>query len=187
MARAIPGAASLLRFGQNAFNATAPKMERNIDKQLVAFIDENIQQTIADSEDFLNRSLDAALVQKLGDELWASLNTETLAHLTRSLDKHAVIAGSDVLQEAWQHLRTTAIAEDILHAVVRSYFLRYGKQDVRTLLDKLNLGEEVAQHELLALAAPLVAQALSSGYLEARIRAHLEPFYDQYFAAAEST
>ena len=183
MARAIPGAGSLLRLGQNAFNATAPKMEKNIDKQLVAFIDENIQQTIADSEDFLNRSLDAALVQKVGDELWASLSTETLAHLTRAVDKHAVTAGSDVLQETWQHLRTTAIAEDILHAVVRSFFLRYGKQDARTLLEKLNLGPGVAQQELLALASPLVEQALASGYLEARIRAHLEPFYDQYFAA----
>ena len=123
----------------------------------------------------------------LGDELWESLSSTTLARLTSSLDKHAVAAGSDVIQEIWQHLRTTAIAEDILEAVVRSFYLRYGKQDVRTLLEQLSLGVEVAEEELLALAAPLVEQARASGYLEARLRARLTPFYDQYFAAADST
>jgi hypothetical protein len=186
MARTIPGATSLLRFGQNALNATVPQLEKNVDKQLVAFIDDNIQQTIADSEAFLNRSLDESLVRRVGDELWNSLAGETLASLTRSLDKEHAMAGGDVLQEAWQHLRTTAVVQDILQGVVRSFFLRYGKQDVRTLLEKLALDETVAQRELLALAAPIVEQALATGYLEARIRAHLEPFYDQYFAAAEN-
>jgi hypothetical protein len=151
----------------------------------VAFIDENIQQTIADSEIFLNRSLDEALVEKVGDELWASLGDTSIARLTRSLDKNAITAGSDAIQEAWQHLRTTALAEDIVQAAVRGFFLRYGKQDVRMLLEQLNLGEEVAKQELLALAAPLVEQALASGYLETRIRARLASFYDQYFAAAD--
>ena len=98
------------------------RLEKNVDKQLIAFIDDNIQQTVAESEDFLDRTLDAALVQRMGDELWESLSSTTLARLTRTLDKHAVTAGSDVIQEIWQHLRTTAIAEDILEAVVRSFF-----------------------------------------------------------------
>ena len=91
-----------------------------------------------------------------------------------------------MVQETWEHLRTTAIAEDIVQAVVRSFFLRYGKQDARTLLEHVGLGEEMAKEELLALAAPLIEQARAGGYLEARIRARLAPFYDQYFAAPEN-
>ena len=187
MARAIPGASSLLRLSQNALNATVPHVEKNVDKQLVAFVDDNIQQTVAESEDFLDRTLDAGLVQRMGDELWESLRSITLARLTGSLDKPAVAAGSDVIQEVWQHLRTTTIAEDILEAVVRSFYLRYGKQDVRTLLEQLGLGPETVAEELLALVAPLVEQARAGGYLEARLRVRLAPFYDQYFAAAGST
>ena len=185
MARAIPGATSLLRLSQNALNATVPHLEKNVDKQLVAFIDDNIQQTVAESEDFLNHTLDAELVRRLGEELWESLHSTTLAHLAGTLDKDAVGAGSAVIQETWEHLRTTALAEDIAQAVVRSFFLRYGKQDVRTLLEQIGLDEATAREELLALAGPLVEQAHAGGYLEARIRARLTPFYDQYFAAAE--
>jgi hypothetical protein len=185
MARAIPGATSLLRLSQNALNATVPHLEKNVDKQLVAFIDDNIQQTVAESEDFLNRTLDAALVQRMGDELWESLRSTTLARLSRTIDKDAVGAGSDVVQETWEHLRTTPIAEDIVQAIVRSFFLRYGKQDARTLLELVGLGEEMAKEELLALAAPLIEQARTGGYLEQRIRARLAPFYDQYFAPSE--
>ncbi len=187
MARAIPGASSLLRLSQNALNATVPQVEKNVDKQLITFIDDNIQQTVAESEDFLDRTLDAELVRRMGDELWESLSDATVARLTRSLDKQAVAAGSDVVQEVWQHLRTTAVAEDVLHAVVRSFYLRYGKQNVRTLLEQLGLDETTAGQELLALAAPLVEQARGSGYLEQRIRARLAPFYEQYFAAPGST
>lgn len=183
MARAIPGATSLLRLSQNALNATVPQVEKNVDKQLVAFIDDNIQQTVAESEDFLDRTLDAELVQRMGDELWESLRSTTLARLARTLDKDTVTAGSDVVQEAWDHLRTTAIAADIVQAVVRSFFLRYGKQDVRTLLEQIGLGEATASDELMAMVAPLVEQARAGGYLEARIRARLAPFYDHYFSA----
>lgn len=183
MARAIPGATSLLRLSQNALNATVPGVEKNVDKQLVAFIDDNIQQTVAESEDFLNRTLDAALIQHMGDELWESLSGATLARLSSTLDKDAVGAGSEVVQEVWEHLRTTALAEDVVQAVVRSFFLRYGKQDARTLLDQLGLGEKTVAEEFLALAAPWVEQARTGGYLEQRIRARLTPFYDQYFAA----
>jgi hypothetical protein len=187
MTRAIPGASSLLRLSQNALNATVPQVEKNVDKQLIAFIDDNIQQTVAESEDFLDRTLDAELVRRMGDELWESLSSATLARLTRSLDQHAVVAGSDVVQEVWQHLRTTAVAEDILQSVVRSFFLRYGKQDVRTLLEQLDFDAETARQELLALAGPLVERARAGGYLEQRIRARLAPFYDQYFAAPENS
>lgn len=183
MARAIPGASSLLRLSQSALNATVPGVEKNVDKQLVAFIDDNIQQTVAESEDFLNRTLDAALIQRMGDELWESLSSATLGRLSSALDKDAVGAGSEVVQEVWEHVRTTPLAEDIVQAVVRSFFLRYGKQDARTLLEQIGLDEKIVAEEFLVLAAPWVEQARTGGYLEQRIRARLTPFYDQYFAA----
>jgi hypothetical protein len=186
MARAIPGAGSLLRLSQNALNVTlnaaAPQMEKNVDKQLVVFIDDNIQQLITDSESFLNRSLDEELLQRVGDELWESLSNETPARLTRTLDRAGLAASSDVLQEAWEHLRGSQLVEDIVQAVVRGFFLRYGKQDLATVLRLMGLDEENAVQLAVEIAGPLAARARENGALAESVRARLAPFYDQYFA-----
>ncbi len=187
MARSIPGASALLRLSQNALNATAPQMEKNVDKQLVAFIDDNIQQTITDSEAFLNRSLNEELLHKVGEELWDSAADETLAHFSRSLDKEALVAWVDVVEQSWLHLRQTELMHDIVQAVVRSFFLRYGKQDMRALLEQMGLSEEAVLPEAMVVVAPLAERALASGYLEQRIRSRLEPFYTQYFAGQQHT
>lgn len=181
--RTIPGAASFLRMGQNALNAAAPQLEKNVDKQLLTFINDNIQQLIADSEAFLNRTLDDALIRKVGDELWQTIKDTPLANLAAGLDKSAVGGWSAIIQDFWLHLRATPLFDDILQSIVRSFFLRYGKRSVADLLTLLGLSEKAALQELERMAEPLARQALASGYLEARIRARLEPFYVGYLAA----
>jgi hypothetical protein len=101
--------------------------------------------------------------------------------LTSPLDKQSLGGWAATANDWWLHLRTTPLFDDILQAVVRSFFLRYGKQDVASLLARLGLTQDVAAQELQALAAPLAQQALAGGYLEQRIRARLAPFYDAYF------
>lgn len=181
VARTIPGAAAFVRLGQNALNAAAPQLEKNVDKQLLTFINDNIQQLIGDSELFLNRTLDETLIRKVGEELWETAASKTLAELTSPLDKQSLGGWAATANDWWLHLRTTPLFDDILQAVVRSFFLRYGKQDVAGLLARLGLTQDVAAQELQALAAPLAQQALAGGYLEQRIRARLAPFYDAYF------
>ena len=185
VARAIPGAGVFVRLGQNALNSAAPQLEKNVDKQLLTFIHDNIQQLIADSETFLNRTLDEELIHKAGDELWETLKDEPLATLTAAIDKQSVGGWSEVAEELWQHGRTTPLFDDALQAVVRSFFLRYGKRPVADVLGLLGLDQEIAAQELQVLIEPIAQQALATGYLEARIRARLEPFYRDYFQAAD--
>jgi hypothetical protein len=181
VARTIPGASAFVRLGQNALNAAAPQLEKNVDKQLLTFVSDNIQQLIADSETFLNRTLDEALIRKAGAELWETAGAETLASLTAVLDKQSLTGWAEVANAFWLHLRTTPLFDDILQAGVRSFFLRYGRQNVAGLLAQLGLTEDTVTQELQALAAPLVQEALAAGYLEQRIRARLQPFYHAYF------
>ena len=185
VARTIPGAAAFVRLGQNALNAAAPHLEKNVDTQLLTFINDNIQQLIAASLSFLNRTLDDAVIRKVGDEIWQTAKGETLEKLTSGLDKSALSGWSDVAQDLWLHLRATPLVDDILQVIVRSFFLRYGKQTAADLLALMGLTEEVAVQELEQMAEPLARQALASGYLEARIRARLEPFYVAYFTGSQ--
>lgn len=182
VARTIPGAAAFVRMGQNALNAAAPQLEKNVDKQLLTFINDNIQQLIADSETFLNRTLDDALIRKVGDELWQTAHKKTLEQLTSGLDKGALAGWSEIGQDLWLHLRTTPLVDDLLQGMVRSFFLRYGKKPVADLLALMGLTEDVVRQELEQMAGPLARQAIASRYLEDRIRARLEPFYVAYAA-----
>ncbi len=181
VARTIPGAAAFVRLGQNALNAAAPQLEKNVDRQLLAFVNDNSRQLIADSETFLNRTLDEALIRRLGDEVWEAAAGEPLARLTAALDRRSVDGWAEAANDLWLHLRTTPLVDDILQAVVRSFFLRYGKRNVADLLDLLGLTEDTAAQELQTWIEPLAQSALASGYWEKRIRARLEPFYDRYF------
>ena len=67
--------------------------------------------------------------------------------------------------------------------MVRGFFLHYGRQRVGEVLARLGLSAEVAAQELTAWAELPAQHALASGYLEGRIRARLEPFYNAYFEA----
>lgn len=187
VARTIPGAAAFVRMGQNALNAAAPQLEKNVDKQLLTFINDNIQQLIVDSEAFLNRTLDEALIRKVGDEVWQTAHREPLGRLTEGVDKDSLDGWWEIGHDFWLHLRTTTLMDDILQALVRSFFLRYSKQPVAELLAAWGLAEEVVQREVAHIAEPLARQALVTGYAEQRIRARLEPFYAAWFAAPDST
>jgi hypothetical protein len=66
--------------------------------------------------------------------------------------------------------------------VVRGFFLRYGKQDVASVLQAAGFDQQAVTEGLLEVAIPLAQRARAGGYLEERIRARLTPFYDEYFA-----
>ena len=183
VARTIPGASAFVRLGQNALNAAAPQLEKNVDKQLIAFINDNLHQLITDSETFLNRTLNAALIRKVGDELWETAAGEPLRRLAAAADKQAADSWAEVGADLWRHLRETTLFDDILQAVVRGFYLRYGKLPAAQALARLGLAEDIAAREARALAEPLVQRALDAGFLEERIRARLTPFYDAYFDA----
>ena len=83
--------------------------DRNVDKQLLTFINDNIQQLVADSETFLNRTLDAALIRKVGDELWETSAGESLGKLAAAADKQAADGWVDVGADLLRHLRKTCL------------------------------------------------------------------------------
>lgn len=184
VARTIPGATAFVRLGQNALNAAAPQLEKNVDKQLINFVADNIQVLVAESETFLDRTLDDAFIRKLGGEVWETTAGESLAEFSAAIDKQAVQALLETATDLALHLRTTELFGDILQAGVRGFYLRYGARSVADLLDLAGLSEEVAVREVTAMIGPLLQRARTAGFLEQRIRARLEPFYYAYFEPA---
>lgn len=186
-ARNIPGASSLLRMGQNALNSAAPNLEKGIDKHLVAFIHNNTQETLRNSERYLNQVLDDQQMWQIADELWNENAGRSVASLTQSLDTGALVDIVDFARRVWLHVRQTPLFQSVADAVVQEFFRAYGARPVGALLKEMGVTRAVIVREVQAFAPPLVEAARASGYLEARIRRRLEPFYDAYFAKPRRT
>ncbi len=182
-ARKIPGASTLLRMGQNALNSAAPNLEKGIDKQLVAFIHSNTQQIMRNSEAYLNKVLDDQQMWQIADEIWHENADRPVASLTQYLDSATLVDIVDFARGVWLHLRQTALFQNVAEAVVREFFRVHGVQTVGALRAEMGVTHGVIVREVQAFVPPLVEAARASGYLEARIRSRLEPFYDSYFAA----
>jgi hypothetical protein len=182
LAKKIPGASSLVRFGQNALNAAAPQLEQNIDRQLTAFIQTHIQETIQESEDFLRRTLDEPMIQALGDELWEANATRTLAAWTGYADPAFLSALVGLVKEFWLHYRATPQFLALVEEVVQRFWQRHGAATLRSLLDEMGITPDLAAQEAYTFAVPFLEKARADGFLEQRIRRRLAAFYVSYQA-----
>lgn len=178
--RKIPGASSLMKFGQNALSSTAPQLEKAIDRQLIAFIRDNLQETIRESERFLNGALDAATLRDVAEEVWAANAQTPLSTLAGYTDAATIDGVVEIVLAFWQNLRTTPLFLTLVEQVVRNFFLRYGKRRVSVVLAEIGVTLEMATNEVYAFVAPALETAQQSGYLEERIRARLAAFYETY-------
>lgn len=182
LARRVPGASSLLRLGQSAMSSSAPGLEKGIDKQLLAFINANIQETTRESYHYLQDVLDDANVWKAADEVWATRFGETVADNVGLLDGDSldelVVAGRNV----WLHLRQTPFFHRMTAVVVADFFARHGTQTVTATLADLGLRMDGVVAEVTAAVTPLLVRAREDGFLEQHIRGRLDAFYSAYFA-----
>ena len=183
LAKKIPGASSLLRFGQNALNSAAPNLEKGIDKQLIAFINANIQETINESTRYLNSVVDDATLWSMAEDLWKSNSGRTLAVAAGFVESASLDDLVDSGRNAWLALRQSPPVLRLVEGIVREIYRRHGSRPLRTVCAELGITPEAAAQEFAALAAPSVRAARRSGYLEARIRGRLAPFYAAYGAS----
>jgi hypothetical protein len=180
LAQKIPGATSLLKFGQSALNAASPQTEKQIDSQLIRFIHDNIQETLRESERFLNGKLDEEELRKVADEVWATNAPAPVAQFAGHVHGGAIDAFVALAVDGWLHLRATPFFADLLEQIVHNLYLQHGKKPLATLLAELGITQEAAVAAVYPLAAAWAEQALRDGYLEARIRSRLAAFYASY-------
>jgi hypothetical protein len=182
-ARRIPGASSLVRFGQSALSSAAPNLEKGVDKQLVAFIRANIQETLRESERYLNSVLDDAMIWQLADELWESNAQRTAAETANLVDAALLVDIVDFAKHAALHLRATRVFDTLLTRLLDGFLDTHGHKAVAALLTEVGLDRQQAADLLYGVTRPFTARAHTDGYLEQRIRNRLEPFYAQHRGA----
>lgn len=188
VARKVPGASSLVRFGQHALSAAAPNLERGIDRQLIAFISANVHETIKDSRRYLDAILDDALLRTVAAEVWAANADRTVAEAVGLVGEDTVDDVVSAVWDAWPGLRSAPFVVALVDDVVDGFYRVHGDAPVAALLDAVldgvGLDRDGLAEEVSLAAGPIVDAALESGFLEARIRGRLETFYLGYFASS---
>jgi len=183
LARRVPGASSLLRFGQSAFSSASPNLERSIDRQLESFINANVQDTILDSQGHLDRTLDAEILWLAAEEFWSAHADEQVATAAHRLSSSSLDEFLGAARDAWASFCQTPLFDRMVELLVENFFGANGDKSVAVLLANLGVTQDAVARELTRAAGPIVAKARDSGYLEARIRGRLDAFYSAYFRA----
>lgn len=176
-ARKIPGASSMLRFGQSAVSAAAPGLERSVDRQLAAFIAANVEQTSRGSASFLTELLNDDTVRAVAAELWRTNADRPLADLASLIEQPSVAQAVDAAAVLWESGRTAPALVNAVTAALDRLYSAHAERPAVEFLDSLGLSADGVSDLIADLATPMIATARESGYLEARIRARLEPFY----------
>lgn len=180
VARRVPGASSLLRLGQSAVSSVAPTLERSVDRQLTAFVNANIADTIRDSRSYLESALDRDVVRRATDAVWddnAVTTFDELARLTGDADAAAL---ADVVAEVVAAVVPSELAARTVEAALGRVYDAHGDRPVADLLDAAGVRRDALLADLVAALTPIADSMRDSGFLEQRIRARLEPFYASY-------
>ncbi len=180
IARKVPGASTLMRMGQSAISTAAPKLEKAVDKQLTSFVNSNIQDTIRDSKQYLDKVLDKEVLTAVANEVWETNAKSSVAELAQLVPAKKIDDLVEAGQEAWLQLRQTPFLHELSAKVIDDFFAHNGKRKVVALLDDAGITAEVLTRLITDVITPVFDSAAGAKYVEGRIRARLEPFYSSY-------
>lgn len=177
LAQKVPGLASLIKLGKFAVNKTMRPLEAAVEKTVKAYIEGNLGSTIRRSEQSINDYFDEARIAGIGDALWEAVGKRRVAEFMRVLDGDDMDDLVAIGLDFWMHFRKTAYFKAVHTELVHAFFARYADTELSVIAADFGITEKIVAEELAHALGHGVDKALASGYLEQRIRVHLEGFY----------
>ena len=175
--RQMPGLKFLLDTGREAAGKAMPAWLTDLERRLRAVLQEKVDAMVRGDEEFFEDLVSSGRLVELSEEVWQEISKVTL-------DNHFSALNTDDMEdfivwgyEFWLNFRTTPYFTRIYTELVRHFFDKYGDRDVEVLLDDMGITQEMVAQEIYEALKPIVKKALSSGYLEKRIRERLQAFY----------
>ncbi len=168
----VPGASSLMRMGQNAFDTAVPRLSKGIEKQLTAFVSANLQETLRESRQFLTTVIDEQAITDVADDTYTRNADSSVADVAALIPEDTLAELVAVAQEAWLHLASTPTFRESLQSVLEAD----AAQSVAGLLAEAGVTEPF----VVSLARPWILRAADDGVLEEMIRDRLTAFYSYY-------
>lgn len=174
MTKKVPGMGSLMKKGGNMLS----KRVGSLEDRLRGYISGNLQGILNNSEEMLKESLTVERITEVNEEIWKAaggLNPRVEAYLDQDDVEKFVQIGADL----WKHFRQTDYFRAMLEQGVAAVLSDAKNQTVSDWIAGIGIGEDMVIEEISKQWALVGPQLQSAGFLEASIRARLEPFYAQ--------
>lgn len=183
LAKKVPGMSSLMKMGKGVMERMG-SLDAALENTLKAYVKRNTRATMDLAERLVERAMETPKLKAVSRQFWQQIKGEKLHRVTQYITGDDVDDVVRIGATLWNHFRTTPYARDMLNDLVHAWFEQWGNQTVMQVLEDIGLTPERLQVEVRQIGEPLVAELISSGHLEARIRLHLEVFYSSPEAAA---
>lgn len=174
LARNVPGLSSLVKAGKGMIGRMG-SLESTVAQGLKAYIAHNIRSAVALSEGLLDKALSSDNIHTFANSLWPKLETYELGQAARHLEMQGISYMAVVF---WNQIRQTDFMKQQCAYLVNAWYKHSGHRPALEVLDELGISREQVVREVIAIGEPLIAAWVRSGYLESRLRARLQPFFD---------
>lgn len=175
---------SLARLGRDAVRRVVPALELRIASLVSRYLEENADRIAREGEKQLLLALDQNTLRRAAAELWEELAPMRLSELFAQIEGYDLEDFVVFGYEFWLKYRKTEYFRGIVHELVGHFFDKYGDESLLSLIEDMGVTQEMVTTDVRAFAGPVLAHARATGFLERRIRAHLEPFYASEQVAA---
>lgn len=170
---------SLFNIGKGLLGAALSGVSDTIDKNIRKFIADNLQKTIAKSEQTLKDKLNDAQLRKMSKGIWKKLEETKVKEIAKGVklsdkDRSAILAS--VENAVHLAIQTEAVA-DLNEHVLNHFFEHSAEKSIVQILEDNDITEKVVIKEAEEFLAPYVEVAIKDGFLKERIETRLGKFY----------
>ena len=178
LAKKIPAAGKLLKMGKNFVSQNFSGLEAGLEKNIKSFILRQIQDSIKQSEEFLNETLDSDFYEKLIEEVWQKVSKAKISSFMKVSGRPLVEETEPLIEGLFEDIRKNPITWELINEIVGHLYKKLGDRTVQSFLkEDLGWTQQRSVDEATQWVLPIFQKAIATGFIEERLRVHLEKFY----------
>ncbi|HET8730896.1 MAG TPA: hypothetical protein VFM34_07295 [Moraxellaceae bacterium] len=175
LANKVPGVGSLLKVGKGVMERMGT--DSMVEGALKGYIHQNTRSTMEMTERLIKQALESHKLKASSQKLWDQVHARRLDLATKHVSEQDVRNVVTIGNRLWNHFRQTGYARGLLNELVEAWFSEHGGDSLMSVLESIGLDRSRLPQEVQLFLEPLLADLVSSGQLEGRVRVHLERFY----------
>lgn len=165
-------------------SSVLPRIETRVAAGLAWYLSRNREKLRQHVEHHLLEELDSEHLRGALDELWDGISSLRLSEVFALVGEQDIEDFVVLSYEFWLRYRKTDYFRQVSSEGVDHFFVKYGQETLRALIEDMGVNETMVRDELGVILRPILDHAAATGALERLIRTQLETFYASDVAKA---
>lgn len=174
MSKKVPGVGRFMKMGKSVLESVT---DSNLDDTVKHYLQKNIIKISQLSEQVINQQFDDHKLYHFQANLWHKIKQVPLSSMRKYIEVSDLPQTVSMGHEIWDYIRQTDYLKQQVHDGIYAWYIRNEARNFDAILNGINIDEDLIQHELQQLLAPVIQTMISSNHLKQRARHYLEKFY----------